>query len=313
METCVVSLAGADLGAERDDGRSTSPRGAAHRLPAGALVRFAGSPGPDASVPRARRRDRRSRCARVGVDDAARRPRRRGRARAPGRRPPGAAPPWGPPAPPGARGPPLPRRTRPTAGSDPLRPGPDLHHLPADVTAGSPATTWTVGRASDRMGIRLVRLAPAARPRDPVAPRDCPGRSRSPADGRPIVLLVDGPTIGGYPVAGVVARAELPRLGQARPGDVLRLAPQDAADARAAWRQRRRSSPRWPPHSTRARPGLTSAGRGGNRCRAGCPAGGRGERPVLSFAAFFAGSAIRTSSAGVSSVSAKAVGHVAPS
>jgi hypothetical protein len=32
---------------------------------------------------------------------------------------------------------------------------------------------------------------------------------------------------------------ELPRLGQVRPGDVLRFAAQDADEARAAWRQAR--------------------------------------------------------------------------
>ena len=29
-----------------------------------------------------------------------------------------------------------------------------------------------------------------------------------------LILLVDGPTIGGYPVLGVVPAADLPRLGQ---------------------------------------------------------------------------------------------------
>ena len=61
-----------------------------------------------------------------------------------------------------------------------------------------------------------------------------------PGDGRPIVLLVDGPTIGGYPVIGVVTRAELPRLGQVRPGDPLVFAAQDPDEARRAWREQRR-------------------------------------------------------------------------
>lgn len=42
VETCVVSLAGADLGAERDDGRPLRPD-ASHRLPAGSRLRFHGS------------------------------------------------------------------------------------------------------------------------------------------------------------------------------------------------------------------------------------------------------------------------------
>ena len=67
-----------------------------------------------------------------------------------------------------------------------------------------------------------------------------PGAIQVPGDGRPLVILADGPTIGGYPVVGVVTRAELPRLGQVRPGDRLAFEPQDVDDARAAWREQRR-------------------------------------------------------------------------
>ena len=61
-----------------------------------------------------------------------------------------------------------------------------------------------------------------------------------PGDGRPLVILADGPTIGGYPVFGVVTRAELARLGQVRPGDGLAFAPQEPGAARDAWREQRR-------------------------------------------------------------------------
>jgi antagonist of KipI len=42
--------------------------------------------------------------------------------------------------------------------------------------------------------------------------------------------------VGGYPVLGVVTRAEMPRLGQLRPGDVIRFRAQEPDRARAAWR-----------------------------------------------------------------------------
>jgi 5-oxoprolinase (ATP-hydrolysing) subunit C len=67
-----------------------------------------------------------------------------------------------------------------------------------------------------------------------------PGAIQLPAEGRPLILLVDGPTIGGYPVAGMVPRWQLPRLGQLRPGDALALSPQDADEARAAWQEQQR-------------------------------------------------------------------------
>jgi antagonist of KipI len=48
-------------------------------------------------------------------------------------------------------------------------------------------------------------------------------------------MLADGPTIGGYPVVGVVARADLPVLAQRRPGETVRFAPVAPAEARDAW------------------------------------------------------------------------------
>jgi biotin-dependent carboxylase-like uncharacterized protein len=238
VETCVVSLAGADLGAERDDGHPLGA-GAAHRLPAGALVRFAGSParvraylglsGGIAARTVLGSASTTLRGGLGGVDGRALQagdlvePLRRGDLRAAGRLWPSASAP------------------HPADRPGPVRfvPGPDLRHLPADVTAALAAASWTVGRAGDRMGIRLEGPAlPAGR--EILSHPVIPGAIQVPGDGLPIVLLVDGPTIGGYPVAGVLARAELPRMGQARPGDVLRLAPQDAVDAQAVWREQRR-------------------------------------------------------------------------
>ena len=42
-------------------------------------------------------------------------------------------------------------------------------------------------------------------------------------DGLPIVLGVDGQTIGGYPQVAHVVRADLDVLGQLRPGDTVRF------------------------------------------------------------------------------------------
>jgi antagonist of KipI len=95
------------------------------------------------------------------------------------------------------------------------------------VTEALLATDWHVSTASDRIGLRLEPSTDG-----PLATAH--GRSLDsfglawgaievPPDGRPIVLLPDGPTVGGYPVPLVVAQADLPRLGQARPGDHIRF------------------------------------------------------------------------------------------
>ena len=50
-------------------------------------------------------------------------------------------------------------------------------------------------------------------------------------DGLPVVLGVDGQTIGGYPKVAHVVRADLDRLAQLRPGDrarFVRVTPDEA-------------------------------------------------------------------------------------
>jgi biotin-dependent carboxylase-like uncharacterized protein len=242
VATCAVAIAGADLGAERDDGLPFAPD-AVHHVPAGARLRFTGVaaqpwPGPASGL----------RCylalaggiaaARVlgsastlvagglgGIDGRALRTGDRLAAVRPGdlsivgRAWPGAAVP------------------HPATRPGPIRfvAGPDLRHLPAGAVAALEAAAWTVDGASDRMGVRLAGppLAPGA---EILSHPLVPGAIQVPSGGLPIAMLVDGPTVGGYPVVGVVPRAELPRLGQLRPGDRVAFAAIDADEARAAWR-----------------------------------------------------------------------------
>jgi len=57
------------------------------------------------------------------------------------------------------------------------------------------------------------------------------GAVQIPPDGNPIVLLPDHATVGGYPVACCVISADLPLLGQLRPGDIVDFAPVDRREA----------------------------------------------------------------------------------
>jgi biotin-dependent carboxylase-like uncharacterized protein len=88
---------------------------------------------------------------------------------------------------------------------------------------------WTVGPASNRIGLRLAgpalrrvpERADAELPSEPM----CPGAVQVPPNGQPVVFLADCPTTGGYPVVGVVAGPALGALAQARPGSTVRLLP----------------------------------------------------------------------------------------
>jgi antagonist of KipI len=68
------------------------------------------------------------------------------------------------------------------------------------------------------------------------------GSVQVPPDGRPIVLLAERQTIGGYPQIGHVISADLPKLARAWPGTRLRFREVSLDQARAAWLEARRES-----------------------------------------------------------------------
>jgi antagonist of KipI len=79
--------------------------------------------------------------------------------------------------------------------------------------------SWTVAAGSDRVGLRLDGPPVAASHGSSILSHGVTfGSIQVPPDGQPIVLLADGQTTGGYPVAAVVISADRPRLGQLRPG-----------------------------------------------------------------------------------------------
>jgi antagonist of KipI len=66
------------------------------------------------------------------------------------------------------------------------------------------------------------------------------GSIQVPPDGRPIILLVDRQTIGGYPQIGHVISADLPKLARAWPGTHVRFREVTLDEARDAWAALRR-------------------------------------------------------------------------
>lgn len=97
--------------------------------------------------------------------------------------------------------------------------------------------TFTVSAQVDRMGARLTQSVPA--PHDPsrVSTPNVPGMMQLPPDGRPILLLPDAGTHGGYATPLIVASVDFPRLAQLRPGDSVSFHVVSAEQARTALRQ----------------------------------------------------------------------------
>jgi biotin-dependent carboxylase-like uncharacterized protein len=141
-------------------------------------------------------------------------------------------------APQAQRGVPLaldPRLARHDPGPVRVLPGPQDDYFDVagwDVLLGE---RWRMSPNSDRMGMRLEG------PRIPhkgdynIVSDGVPhGAVQVPGDGQPIVMLADRQSTGGYPKIATVISADLPRLGQLRPGDGLRFARTTIDEAEAA-------------------------------------------------------------------------------
>jgi allophanate hydrolase subunit 2 len=95
---------------------------------------------------------------------------------------------------------------------------------------------YEVTTASNRMGLRLKGEPLVRRAGELVSEAVAPGAIQVTNDGQPVVLGVDGQTIGGYPKIAHVIRADLDSLGQLRPGSTdrvrfVRVAPEEAEGA----------------------------------------------------------------------------------
>lgn len=80
---------------------------------------------------------------------------------------------------------------------------------------------FTVSQYADRMGYRLDGSQVTPTSQTILSEGIALGAIQIPPDGTPIILLNDRQTIGGYPKIGCIARVDLPRLAQAKPGQVI--------------------------------------------------------------------------------------------
>lgn len=97
--------------------------------------------------------------------------------------------------------------------------GPQSSHFDERAIEHFLSTSWTVGLDSDRVGARLDGGSIAHDgPTEIVSDGMVPGCIQVPPDGRPIVMLSDCPTTGGYPKIACVVSDDLRIVAQARPG-----------------------------------------------------------------------------------------------
>ncbi len=97
--------------------------------------------------------------------------------------------------------------------------GPQADHFDEQTIETFLRAAWTVGLDSDRVGARLNGATLAHRgPTEIVSDGMVPGCIQVPPDGRPIVMLSDCPTTGGYPKIACVVSEDLGIVAQAQPG-----------------------------------------------------------------------------------------------
>ena len=99
-----------------------------------------------------------------------------------------------------------------------------------DAFYGSP---YRVTSDANRMGIRLSGAALAtSTTRELITEGVSLGSIQVPAGGQPVILFIEQQTTGGYPKIANVIAADLPSLGQLKPGDEIRFVRVDLREAR---------------------------------------------------------------------------------
>jgi antagonist of KipI len=98
--------------------------------------------------------------------------------------------------------------------------------------------SYRVQPNSDRAAIRLDGNPLKHRESADIVSEPSPaGAVQVPAGGKPMILMADRPTAGGYPKIANVIAADLPTLAQLKPGDEIRFAPCGGDEALTALRQ----------------------------------------------------------------------------
>jgi biotin-dependent carboxylase-like uncharacterized protein len=101
---------------------------------------------------------------------------------------------------------------------------------------------YMVSAKADRMGYRLqgpVIKHKEEMPKSIISEPSVPGGVQVPADGQPIILLVEQ-TVGGYTKIATVISTDLSRVAQATPGDTIRFEKVTLETAHTIYRERQR-------------------------------------------------------------------------
>ena len=103
------------------------------------------------------------------------------------------------------------------------------------------AGSYEVTESCDRMGYRLE--GPEVESKngtDIVSDGIVFGSIQIPSSGKPIILMADHQTTGGYAKIGTVIQADLPKVAQCKPGDRIRFRKVSVEEAQEISRKERK-------------------------------------------------------------------------
>ncbi len=121
--------------------------------------------------------------------------------------------------------------------------GPNLDHFTEEGIETFLSEAYTVTPESDRMGYRLDGPAIEHSPKgaDIVTEPLVPGTVQVPANGKPIVMMRDAQTTGGYAKIATVVSEDLSILAQSRPGTKVRFRAVGVEEAQEILRRREKT------------------------------------------------------------------------
>src|SRR5262249_28602622 len=102
-----------------------------------------------------------------------------------------------------------------------LWPGPQWNFLAEGERERFFCEQWTITSQSDRVGYRLTGRSLTLRQTQIISEPTLVGTVQVPGNGQPLVTMLDGPTVGGYPKLGVIDPSQISWLAQCRPGQKI--------------------------------------------------------------------------------------------
>jgi len=110
--------------------------------------------------------------------------------------------------------------------------GPQADYFTDEAIATLLSSEYTISPHADRMGYRLEGPALAhVKGYDIISDGIVTGAIQVPGSGKPIVLMVDNQTTGGYPKIATVISADIPVVARRKPGRAIRFIAVDIKEA----------------------------------------------------------------------------------